>query len=79
MLEDDEKVIDQFEVKELSELDDYSQPHAPAALLKAAFISANLVEFPSTKPLARQLGDKFGGGFKLQSMSKVPQGSGGRS
>ncbi len=73
----DEVVLEQLELTELSQLANYSQPHAPGALLKAAFICAEVVEFPSATPLAQQLSDKFGCGFRLQSMSNVPQGSGG--
>ena len=70
-------VLDQLELTELSHLADYYQPHAPGALLKAAFICAEIVAYPSTKSLSQQLKDNFGCGFKLQSMSNVPQGSGG--
>lgn len=63
-------------ITDLSQMEDYSQPHAPGALLKAAFICANIVEFPSQKSLSQQLMEKFGCGFKLQSISNVPKGSG---
>eukprot|EP00731_Ephydatia_muelleri_P020635 Em0013g362a len=60
----------------LSQLSDYSQPHAPAALLKAAFICAKIVEFPSSLSLEEQLSSKYGCGFMLQAISNLPQGSG---
>ena len=60
----------------LSHLSDYSQPHAPAALLKAAFICAKIVEFPSSASLAEQLSSRYGCGFMLQAVSNLPQGSG---
>eukprot|EP00731_Ephydatia_muelleri_P020640 Em0013g367a len=59
----------------LSQRSDYSQPHAPAALLKAAFICAKIVEFPSSLSLEEQLSSKYGWGFMLQAISNLPQGS----
>lgn len=67
---------EEITVTELSQMEDYSQPHAPGALLKAAFICAGIVEYPSQKSLKRQLMDNFGSGFKLQSIANVPKGSG---
>lgn len=50
------------------------------ALLKAAFICAQVVQFPSQKPLQAQLMESFGGGFEVHTWSKLPHGSGlGRS
>ena len=69
-------VAEELELTELSQLANYSQPHAPGALLKAAFICASIVEFPSDKSLAQQLSSKFGCGFKIQSLSDLPLGSG---
>lgn len=93
------QVVEEIEVTELSQLLDYSQPHAPGkhiisarstctlyelvsgewisigALLKAAFICAGIVEVRSTQSLAEQL-SKYGSGFELKTVSKVPQGSG---
>lgn len=63
-------------ITELSQMGDYCQPHAPGALLKAAFICAGIVEFPSQRSLKQQLSEKFGCGFKLQTISNVPKGSG---
>ncbi len=70
-------IVEQLELTELSHLANYSQPHAPGALLKAAFICADMVQFPSDTSLSDQLAAKFGCGFRLQSMANVPQGSGG--
>lgn len=63
-------------ITELSHMADYCQPHAPGALLKAAFICADIVEFPSQKSLKEQLSEKCGCGFRLQTISNVPKGSG---
>ncbi|XP_069724779.1 L-fucose kinase isoform X1 [Phaenicophaeus curvirostris] len=62
--------------RELEHLQDYCQPHAPGALLKAAFICTQIVQFPSQKPLRDQLMESFGGGFEVHTWSKLPHGSG---
>ncbi|XP_072728311.1 L-fucose kinase isoform X3 [Ciconia boyciana] len=62
--------------RELEHLQDYCQPHAPGALLKAAFICTQVVQFPSQKPLRVQLMESFGGGFEVHTWSKLPHGSG---
>ncbi|XP_010019915.1 PREDICTED: L-fucose kinase, partial [Nestor notabilis] len=62
--------------RELEHLQDYCQPHAPGALLKAAFICTQVVQFPSQKPLRAQLMESFGGGFEVHTWSKLPHGSG---
>ncbi|NXS93723.1 FUK kinase, partial [Jacana jacana] len=62
--------------QELEHLQDYCQPHAPGALLKAAFICTQIVRFPSEKPLQAQLMENFGGGFEVHTWSKLPHGSG---
>ncbi|XP_075290022.1 L-fucose kinase isoform X2 [Opisthocomus hoazin] len=62
--------------RELEHLQDYCQPHAPGALLKAAFICTQVVQFPSQKPLRAQLLESFGGGFEVHTWSKLPHGSG---
>ncbi|NWW92499.1 FUK kinase, partial [Rhynochetos jubatus] len=62
--------------RELEHLQDYCQPHAPGALLKAAFICTRIVQFPSQKPLRAQLLESFGGGFEVHTWSKLPHGSG---
>ncbi len=69
-------ILEQLQLTELTHLANYSQPHAPGALLKAAFVCAEIVDLSSSKTLAAQLSDKYGCGFKLQSMSSLPQGSG---
>ena len=46
------------------------------ALLKAAFICAGVVELRSSQSLAEQLSTKYGCGFQLETVAKVPQGSG---
>ena len=76
ILGDDAPSKEELVITELSQMEDYSQPHAPGALLKAAFICAGIVEFPSSKSLKNQLTEKFSSGFKLQSVSNVPKGSG---
>uniref|UniRef100_A0A8B9SCV9 Fucose kinase n=1 Tax=Apteryx owenii TaxID=8824 RepID=A0A8B9SCV9_APTOW len=62
--------------RELEHLQDYCQPHAPGALLKAAFICTQIVQLPSQKPLRAQLMESFGGGFEVHTWSKLPHGSG---
>lgn len=41
----------------------------PGALLKAAFICTQIVQFPSQKPLRDQLMENFGGGFEVHTWS----------
>lgn len=72
----DGSVVEQLELTELSHLANYSQPHAPGALLKAALVCAEIVDLGSNDSLAAQLTAKFGCGFRIQSMSSLPQGSG---
>ncbi|XP_015134702.2 L-fucose kinase isoform X2 [Gallus gallus] len=62
--------------RELGHLENYCQPHAPGALLKAAFICTQIVQFPSQKPLRDQLMENFGGGFEVHTWSRLPHGSG---
>ncbi|KAL3859604.1 hypothetical protein ACJMK2_009860 [Sinanodonta woodiana] len=62
--------------QELSHLEDYFQPHAPGALLKAAFVCTEIVDLKSSIPLADQLMATFGGGFELHSWTNLPHGSG---
>uniref|UniRef100_A0A8C3CCH5 L-fucose kinase n=1 Tax=Cairina moschata TaxID=8855 RepID=A0A8C3CCH5_CAIMO len=62
--------------RELEDLRDYCQPHAPGALLKAAFICTQIVQFPSQEPLRAQLMRSFSGGFEVHTWSKLPHGSG---
>lgn len=60
----------------LSDMQDYCQPQAPGALLKAAFICSGTVELTSEKALSEQLSGKYGGGIELQTWSYLPHGSG---
>ncbi|XP_069822471.1 L-fucose kinase isoform X2 [Dendropsophus ebraccatus] len=60
----------------LSDLQDYCQPQAPGALLKAAFICSGTVNFTCDKPLSEQLTERYGGGFELRTWSNLPHGSG---
>ena len=71
ILGSDKTDMEEIVIKELSQMADYSQPHAPGALLKAAFICAGIVQFPSKKTLKQQLTEKFGCGFKMQSISDL--------
>lgn len=62
--------------RSLDDLQDYCQPHAPGALLKAAFICAGIVDVHSKLSLSEQLLRTFGGGFELHTWSELPHGSG---
>lgn len=62
--------------RSLDDLQDYCQPHAPGALLKAAFICAGIVRMRSPSSLSEQLLCAFGGGFELHTWSELPHGSG---
>ncbi|XP_029420313.1 L-fucose kinase isoform X4 [Nannospalax galili] len=62
--------------RSLDDLQDYCQPHAPGALLKAAFICAGIVNVGSELPLHEQLLHSFEGGFELHTWSELPHGSG---
>ncbi|KAK3697445.1 hypothetical protein RRG08_031209 [Elysia crispata] len=64
------------ECRHLSDLEDYCQPRAPGALLKAAFVCVQLIDLQSSATLAQQLLDNFGCGFELHSWSNLPHGSG---
>ncbi|NWV73825.1 FUK kinase, partial [Dasyornis broadbenti] len=70
------EVVADLVCQELEHLQDYCQPHAPGALLKAAFICTQVVQFPSQRPLQAQLMESFGGGFEVHTWSKLPHGSG---
>ncbi|NWV67566.1 FUK kinase, partial [Malurus elegans] len=70
------EVVAELVCQELEHLQDYCQPHAPGALLKAAFICTQVVQFPSQRPLRAQLMENFGGGFEVHTWSKLPHGSG---
>ncbi|XP_007567558.1 L-fucose kinase isoform X1 [Poecilia formosa] len=60
----------------LDDLRDYSQPHAPGALLKAVCVCSGLVSLSSQHPLGQQLMQSWGGGVELHSWSELPTGSG---
>ncbi|CAH3175669.1 unnamed protein product, partial [Porites lobata] len=61
---------------ELTHLENYTQPHAPGALLKACFCFLDIVTLPSSEPLSAQLQRKYQAGFELHTWSTAPQGSG---
>ncbi|CAH3175674.1 unnamed protein product [Porites lobata] len=61
---------------ELTHLENYTQPHAPGALLKACFCLLDIVTLPSSEPLSAQLQRKYQAGFELHTWSTAPQGSG---
>ena len=46
------------------------------ALLKAAFICAEIVQYPSETRLEQQLMERYKGGFELETWSNLPHGSG---
>ncbi|CAK8672641.1 L-fucose kinase-like [Clavelina lepadiformis] len=60
----------------LEHLMDYFLPQSPAALLKACIVLARLVNIDSMQTMEEQLMTKYGGGFELQTWSRLPQGSG---
>ncbi|XP_077982248.1 L-fucose kinase-like isoform X2 [Glandiceps talaboti] len=62
--------------RELSDLADYNNPTSPGALLKAAFVCAEVITLPSDTSLKQQLSEKYGSGFELQTWSDLAQGSG---
>ncbi|XP_078527713.1 L-fucose kinase isoform X2 [Lissotriton helveticus] len=70
------EVVSEVVCRSLEDLRDYCQPHAAAALLKAAFICSGIVTYHSQKPLQAQLAEGFGGGFELHTRSNLPHGSG---
>ncbi|XP_074055473.1 L-fucose kinase isoform X2 [Macrotis lagotis] len=70
------EVFTKLVCQNLEDLQDYCQPHAPGALLKAAFICAQIVQLPSSESLQTQLQHGFGGGFELHTWSDLPHGSG---
>ncbi|XP_073233472.1 L-fucose kinase-like [Porites lutea] len=61
---------------ELTHLENYTQPHAPGALLKACFCLLDIVTLPSSEPLSAQLQRKYQAGFELHTWSTAPHGSG---
>ena len=63
-------------LKDYSDLADYNQPHAPGALLKAAFYCADVIKYDTTTTLESQLDSKYSGGFEMIVWSNLPHGSG---
>nr|KAG5686488.1 hypothetical protein BaRGS_018740 [Batillaria attramentaria] len=61
--------------RELSDMEDYYQPHAPGALLKAAFVCCDMIDVNSTRSLRDQLMTDYASGFEMQSWSNLPHGS----
>nr|XP_058947524.1 L-fucose kinase-like [Pocillopora verrucosa] len=61
---------------ELMHLENYTQPNAPGALLKACFCLLDIVTLPSSEKLSEQLNRKYQAGFELHTWSTAPQGSG---
>ncbi|XP_015275297.1 PREDICTED: L-fucose kinase [Gekko japonicus] len=70
------EVVAELVCRCLEDLQDYCQPHAPGALLKAAFICTQVVTLHSEWSLRDQLEERFGGGFELRTWSHLPHGSG---
>nr|XP_033798542.1 L-fucose kinase [Geotrypetes seraphini]XP_033798543.1 L-fucose kinase [Geotrypetes seraphini]XP_033798544.1 L-fucose kinase [Geotrypetes seraphini]XP_033798545.1 L-fucose kinase [Geotrypetes seraphini]XP_033798546.1 L-fucose kinase [Geotrypetes seraphini]XP_033798547.1 L-fucose kinase [Geotrypetes seraphini]XP_033798548.1 L-fucose kinase [Geotrypetes seraphini] len=70
------EVVTEVVCQSLEDIQDYCQPHAPGALLKAAFICSQIISYPSEKLLHDQLMEQFGGGFELHTWSNLPHGSG---
>ncbi|CAC5396601.1 FUK [Mytilus coruscus] len=62
--------------EELHDLEDYNQPYASGALLKATFICGGIIDLESSQSLSEQLQTNYGGGFEIQSWSNLPLGSG---
>ncbi|XP_077374005.1 L-fucose kinase isoform X2 [Festucalex cinctus] len=60
----------------LEHLEDYCQPNAPGALLKAACVCAGVASPSSQDPLGRQLTTRWSGGLELHGWSALPTGSG---
>nr|XP_056718645.1 L-fucose kinase [Euleptes europaea] len=70
------EVVAELVCRQLEDLQDHCQPHAPGALLKAAFICTRVVTLHSQRTLRDQLEERFGGGFELRTWSRLPHGSG---
>lgn len=62
--------------EDLTDLEDYYQPHAPGALLKAVCVCSELVCVSSPVSLKEQLLQHWGGGLEIHSWSSLPHGSG---
>ncbi|KAL7978778.1 hypothetical protein Chor_013267 [Crotalus horridus] len=70
------EVVVELVCRDLEDLRDYCQPHMPGALLKAALVCTHIVNLLSPQTLREQLQERFGGGFKLHTWSRLPHGSG---
>ncbi|XP_066493158.1 L-fucose kinase isoform X2 [Tiliqua scincoides] len=70
------EVIMELICRDVEDLQDYCQPHAPGALLKAALICTKVVDLCSQKSLREQLRERFRGGLELYAWSRLPHGSG---
>uniref|UniRef100_A0A672QA91 L-fucose kinase n=1 Tax=Sinocyclocheilus grahami TaxID=75366 RepID=A0A672QA91_SINGR len=62
--------------EDLTDLEDYCQPHAPGALLKTVCVCSELVCVSSPVSLKEQLLKHWGGGLEIHSWSSLPHGSG---
>lgn len=62
--------------EDLTDMEDYCQPHAPGALLKAVCVCSELVCVSSSVSLKEQLLQRWGGGLEIHSWSTLPHGSG---
>uniref|UniRef100_A0AAR2J8J5 L-fucose kinase n=1 Tax=Pygocentrus nattereri TaxID=42514 RepID=A0AAR2J8J5_PYGNA len=60
----------------LADLEDYCQPHAPGALLKAVCVCSDVVFVSSSLSLEQQLLERWGGGLEVHTWSLLPHGSG---
>lgn len=70
------EVLMELMCRDLEDLQDYCQPHAPGALLKTALICTKVVDLCSQKTLREQLKERLGGGLELYTWSRLPHGSG---
>ncbi|XP_053126958.1 L-fucose kinase isoform X2 [Hemicordylus capensis] len=70
------ELVVELQCRELEDLRDYCQPHAPGALLKAACVCTQVVDLPSQRSLREQLAERWGGGLELHTWSRLPHGSG---
>ncbi|HQL63936.1 MAG TPA: L-fucokinase [bacterium] len=61
--------------KSVSDLQDFAQPFAPGALVKAALLCAGVVSLSTSQSLRKQL-ERFGGGLEIHTWSNLPTGSG---
>eukprot|EP00928_Gymnodinium_smaydae_P004775 TRINITY_DN1162_c0_g1_i1.p1 TRINITY_DN1162_c0_g1~~TRINITY_DN1162_c0_g1_i1.p1 ORF type:complete len:1182 (+),score=285.74 TRINITY_DN1162_c0_g1_i1:147-3692(+) len=63
--------------RELGDLEDFDSPQAPAVLLKASLLCCGIVTLAAgSPPLRAQLSSALGGGLRVVSWSRLPQGSG---